>query len=251
MAWWGVLQARVVQVRHHAGVETAWHQPSGSLRQRLPAVNGIARSLSHGATLARPPDPPQPVQLCRQRPGAVLQVLQVAAAVERPAIEVAGPAAPIAGLRRARTGVVGLRPASAAAPLSNPDPGARVISPGRPVFRRVTRSPPLAWLPGSDQPTKQAGTAKSEPYRAHSPYSQAVGPAGRVWVRPAARRHNGRRLLHDGAPDRPAGDCPAWVGLARPTNWVVESPLEPFLTTGWHANGPVQSWEQHIDDEER
>lgn len=44
-------------------------------------------------------------------------------------------------------------------PLSNPDPGARVISPDRPVFWRVTRSPPLAWSPGSDQPTKQAGTA--------------------------------------------------------------------------------------------
>src|SRR5215218_195827 len=145
----------------------------GSLRQRLAAVNGIARSLSHGVTLARTPDPPQPVQLCRQWPGAVLQVLQVAAAVERPAIEVAGPAPPIAGLRRARTGVVGLQPASAARPLPNPDPGARVISPGRPVFWRVTRSPPLTWLPGSDQPTKQAGTAKSEPYRAPSPYSPA------------------------------------------------------------------------------
>jgi hypothetical protein len=125
-------------------------------------------------------------------------------------------------------------------PLSNPDPGARVISPGRPVFWRVTRSPPLAWLPGSDQPTKQAGTAKSEPYRAPSPYSPAGGPDGHVWVRPAARRHNGRRLLHDGAPDRPAGECPAWVGLAKPTNRIVESPLEPFLTTGWHANGPVR-----------
>ena len=160
MAWWGVLQARVVQVRHRAGVETAWRQPRGSLRQRLAAVNGIARSLSHGVTLARPPDPPQPVQLCRQWPGAVLQVLQVAAAVERPAIEVAGPAPPIAGLRRARTGVVGLRPASAARPLPNPDPGARVISPGRPVFWRVTRSPPLTWLPGSDQPTTVYGLSQ-------------------------------------------------------------------------------------------
>jgi len=123
MAWWGVLQARVVQVRHRAGVETAWRQPRGSLRQRLAAVNGIARSLSHSVTLARTPDPPQPVQLCRQWPGAVLQVLQVAAAVERPAIEVAGPAPPIAGLRRARTGVVGLRPASAAAAFAEPGSG--------------------------------------------------------------------------------------------------------------------------------
>jgi hypothetical protein len=120
MAWWGVLQARVVQVRHRAGVETAWPQPSGSLQQRLPAVNGIARSLSHGATLARPLDPPQPVQLCRQWPGTVLQVLQVAAAIERPAIDVAGPAPPIASLRRARMGVVGLWPASAAAAFVQP-----------------------------------------------------------------------------------------------------------------------------------
>jgi hypothetical protein len=39
-------------------------------------------------------------------------------------------------------------------------------------------SPPLAWLPGSDQPSKQAGTAKPEPHGAHPPYSPTVGPAG-------------------------------------------------------------------------
>jgi hypothetical protein len=39
------------------------------------------------------PDPPQPVQLHRQPPGAVLQVLQVAEAVERPAVDAARPAA--------------------------------------------------------------------------------------------------------------------------------------------------------------
>ena len=93
--------------------------------RRLPAATPASRqrhrpSLSHGATLGCPTDPPQPVQLCRQWPGAVLQILQVAAAVERPAIEVAGPAPPIAGLRRARRGVVGLGPASAAAAFVEP-----------------------------------------------------------------------------------------------------------------------------------
>jgi hypothetical protein len=92
---------------------------------RLPAATPASRqrhrpSLSHGATLGCPTDPPQPVQLCRQWPGAVLQILQVAAAVERPAIEVTGPAPPIAGLRRARRGVVGLGPASAAAAFVEP-----------------------------------------------------------------------------------------------------------------------------------
>jgi hypothetical protein len=100
---------------------------------RLPVATPASRqrhrpSLSHGATLGCPTDPPQPVQLCRQWPGAVLQILQVAAAVERPAIEVAGPAPPIAGLRHARRGVVGLGPASAAAAFVEPDPGARVPS---------------------------------------------------------------------------------------------------------------------------
>jgi hypothetical protein len=49
--------------------------------------------------------------------------------------------------------------------LSIPVPGAMVISPGRRVFRRLTSPHRLAWLPGSDQPTKPAGTAKPEPHR--------------------------------------------------------------------------------------
>jgi hypothetical protein len=64
MAWWGVLQTRVVQVRHRQGVGATWRQPSGSPRQSPPAVTVIAAPFSHGAVLARPPDPPQPVQLC-------------------------------------------------------------------------------------------------------------------------------------------------------------------------------------------
>jgi hypothetical protein len=39
----------------------------------------------NSAALHRPIGPPQPVELRRQRPGAVLQILQVAVPVERPA----------------------------------------------------------------------------------------------------------------------------------------------------------------------
>jgi hypothetical protein len=122
-------------------------------RQRPPAIS-IARSFSDGAALAHPPDPPQPVQLRRQRPGAVLQVLQVATAVERPPVDAARPAAPIAGLRGARTGVVGLGPAAATAALAESRAGRDGDLPGPaglPAAHQV--SPPLAWSPGSDQPT--------------------------------------------------------------------------------------------------
>jgi hypothetical protein len=179
MPWWRVLQARVVQVRHGEGVGAAWRQPGRAPRQSPPAVTVMACCFSDGATLARPPDPPQPVQLRRQRPGAVLQVLQVAVAVERPAVDTAGPAAPVAGLRGARTGIVGLRPAGAFAALVEPRSGLDADLPGPaglPAGHEV--SPPLAWLPGSDQLAKQAGTAKPEPHGTRPPYSPAGGPAG-------------------------------------------------------------------------
>jgi hypothetical protein len=176
MAWWWVLQARVIQVRHRAGVEAAWGQPSGSPRQSLPAVNGIARSFSHGAALARPPDPPQPVQLRRHRPGPVLQVPQVGVAVERPPVDAAGLAAPVAGLRGAWMGVVGLRPTAASTAFVHPRAGRDGDLPGPaalPAAHEV--SPPLAWLSGSDQPTKPAGTAKPKPHR-----GSTVLPGGRA-----------------------------------------------------------------------
>src|SRR6266545_7987788 len=69
---------------------------------RHPATRHTNLTLN-SAALHRPIGPPQPVQLRRQRPGAVLQVLQVAVAVERPAVDAARPAAPVAGLRGART----------------------------------------------------------------------------------------------------------------------------------------------------
>jgi hypothetical protein len=123
-----------------------------------------------------------------QRPGAVLQILQIAVAVERPPVDAASPAAPVAGLRSARTGVVGLGPARAAAALPEPGSGRDGDLPGPaglPAGHEA--SPPLAWLPGSDQPTKQAGTAKPEPHGAST-----VRPGGRVrrgmvWMRRTAQ----------------------------------------------------------------
>jgi hypothetical protein len=152
--------------------------------QRLSAAELASRDRHRRALLARcgacpPPGPPQPVQLCGQRPGAVLQVLQVAVAVEGPAVAAARPAAPVAGLRGARTGVVGPRPARASAAPVNPRAGQDADLPGPARCPAAHEpSPPLAWLPGSDQPAEQAGTAKPEPHRARPPYSPAVGPAG-------------------------------------------------------------------------
>jgi hypothetical protein len=171
MPWWGILQASVVQIRHRAEMGAVWHQPSCSLRQRPPAATLMGSSFSGRPALHRPLGVPQPVQLRRQRPGAVLQILQVAAAVERPPIGTARPAAPIAGLRGARTSVVRLGPAAATASVVDPRARREGDLPGPtslPAAHQV--SPPLACLPGSDQPTKQAGTVKPEPHRV-PPYS--------------------------------------------------------------------------------
>ena len=165
MAWWRVLQARVVQLRHRAGATAAGRQPSRTPRQSRRAGIVVACCVSGGAALHRPLGLPQPVQLRCQWPGAVLQVLQVGAAVEGPAVDAAGPAAPIAGPRGARTGVVGLWPTGASMALIDSRSGRKADLPGptgRPAGHQV--SPPLAWLLGSDQPTKQAGTAQPEPH---------------------------------------------------------------------------------------
>jgi hypothetical protein len=184
LPWWGVLQTRVVQLRHRQGVGAGWRQPSRAPRQGLPAVTVMACWVWGGAALHRPLTPPQPLQLCRQRPGTVLQILQVAVAVERPAVDGARPAAPIAGARGAGTGVVGFGPAAAFVALVEPGSGRDADLPGptrRPAGHQV--SPPLAWLPDSDQPTKPAGTAKPEPHGTRPPYSPAGGPAGHGLVR--------------------------------------------------------------------
>src|SRR5215211_931728 len=165
MAWWRVLQAQIVQLRHWTKVGAVWRQPSRAPRQSLPAATVMGRCVSGGAALHRPLGPPQPVQLRSQWPGAVLQVLQVAVAVEGPAVDAASPAAPIAGLRGARTGVVGLWPTGASMALVDPRSGRETDLPGptgRPAGHQL--SPPLAWLPDSNQPAKPAGTAQPEPH---------------------------------------------------------------------------------------
>jgi hypothetical protein len=220
MAWRRVLQAPVVQFCHRTKVGAVWRQPSRALWQRPPAVTVTAAVFSGGAALHRPLGPPQPVQLRRQQPGAVLQVLQVGVAVERPPVNVTCPAAPVAGLRSARTGVVGLRPASATAGLVQPRAGRDGDLPGPARLPAAHEaSPPLAWLPGSDQPTKPAGTAKPEPHR-----GSTVLPAGRAC---RARSWAGRVLGRGSLPADQVGVGPPYpCALARQV-WPVDQAISP------------------------
>jgi hypothetical protein len=165
MAWRRVLQARVVQIRHRAEMGPAWRQPSRSPRRSPPAATVRVGSFLGRAALHRPLGPPQPIQLRRQWPGAVLQVLQVAVAVERPSVGTARPATPIAGLRGARTGVVRLGPAAATASLVDPRARREGDLPGPASLPAAHEmSPPLAWF-GLRPTHQQAGTAKPEPHR--------------------------------------------------------------------------------------
>jgi hypothetical protein len=197
------MQARVVQIGHRAGGAAAGRQPGCPPRRSRPSVTLIAVSFSGRAALDRSLGSPQPVQLRRQRPGAVLQILQVMTAVERPSVVAAGPAAPIAGLRGARRGVVGLGPAGTGVALAEARAGREGDLPGpagRPAAHEV--SPPLAWLSGSDQPTKRAGTASSEPHR-----GSTVLPAGR-----ARRARSG--AAGDSEPQRPSHPPPVALSIA-------------------------------------
>jgi hypothetical protein len=177
MSWWGVLQARVVQIRHCEAGGVA--PPSCAPRPSPPAVTVMARSFSGSAALHRPLGLPQPVQLRRHWPGAVLQVLQVAVAVERPAVDAARSAAPVAGLRGARTGVVGLRPAGASVGLVDPRSGRDGDLP-RPASRPAAHeaSPPLACCPGSDQFISRRAPPSRSRMAARPPYSPEAGHAG-------------------------------------------------------------------------
>jgi hypothetical protein len=179
MVRWRVLQARVVQLRHRTNVGAAWHQPSRSPRQSPPATTIIAAPFSGSAALHRPLGPPQPVQLRRQRPSAMLQILQIAVAVERPAVNTAGQATPVAGLWSARTGVVRRRPASAAAGLAEPRAGRDGDLPGpAPLPAPHEASPPLACCqPPTNPPTRRARPSRSASLT-HSPYSPPVWTAG-------------------------------------------------------------------------
>jgi hypothetical protein len=222
---WGILQARMVQLRHRSGAKTAWRQPSGSPRHRTPASAVMAGCLPVGAAPHRSLAPPQPVQFYRQRSGAVLQVLQVTAAVERPAVDAARTAASVAGLRGARTGVVGPRPATACVALVEPRAGRDGDLPGPtrlPAAHQV--SPPLAWLPNSDQP----------PCRGH-------GPAGAVWRSPTvlpsgqacrARSGCGRQPA---TAQRPARPRPQFLPARRVG---AGASLRVRAAPGWLAAGP-------------
>src|SRR6266699_4858697 len=104
----------------------------------------------------RPLGPPQPVQLRHQRPGAVLQILHVAVAVERPAMDAARPAAPVAGLRGTRTGVIGPGPAAAPATLADPRSGRDGDLPGPArLLAAHQASPPLACCQAPTNPASR------------------------------------------------------------------------------------------------
>jgi hypothetical protein len=181
MAWWRVLQARVEQLPHRTNVGAAWRQPSRAPRQSSPALTVTGRCGSGGAALHRPLGPPQPVQLRRQRPGAVLQILQVAVAVERPPVNAAGPAAPVAGLGGARTGVVGLRPAAASVGLVEPRAGRDADLPG-PARLPAAHEPSPPGLVAGLRPTHQAGGhgQAGAASRAHRTLRRS-GLPGTVW----------------------------------------------------------------------
>jgi hypothetical protein len=246
MAWSRGLQARVVQIPHRTNVGGVWRSPSRAPWQRPPAIAVTAARFTGGAALHRPLGLPQPVQLRRQRPSAVLQILQVAVAVERPAVDPAGPTAPVAGLRGARTGVVGLGPARAAAALAEPRAGRDGDLPRSaclPAAHEV--SPP--W-PGCKAPTSPP-SRRARPSRSRiavPPYS-AGGQPRRAWSgcggEPKAQRPAHPRR---GALDRPALSCPVRVGLARPTKQVVDGSLRDVLAAGRRPNGgPRGNLEQH------
>jgi hypothetical protein len=155
----GKYSSVTVRARGRRGASPAQPAP----RQTPPAVTITAAVLSGGAALHRPLGLPQPVQLRRQRPGAVLQILQIAVAVERPAMDAAGPTAPVTGLGGARTGVVGLGPARAAAGLVDPRAGRDSDLPGAARLAAPHEaSPPLAYRQApANPPSRRARPGRS------------------------------------------------------------------------------------------
>src|SRR6266516_8096154 len=113
----------------------------------------------------RPLGPPQPVQLRHQRPGAVLQILHVAVAVERPAMDAARPAAPVAGLRGTRTGVIGPGPAAAPAALAEHTQLAAVVVGERVPVRVVREAVSDVGVAGADLGRRLAAWSRGAPQR--------------------------------------------------------------------------------------
>jgi hypothetical protein len=203
----------------------AWRQPSRSPRQSPSAVNVMACSFPGSAAPPRPLGPPQPVQLPRQRSAAVLQVLQLAVAVERAAADQARPAAPVAGLRRARTGVVGPGPAGAPAALADPRSGRDADRPG-PAHHLAAHqaSPPLACC---QAPTNPAS-------RRERPGRSRIARARRTPRRGARRARSGPdHATHAGVT---AAGSSALAGMVASRSIGTHRPLRPRRgAAAWHT----------------
>jgi hypothetical protein len=159
MAWRRVLQARVEPLCHRTNVGAVWRQPSRSPWQRPPAVIVTAAVFSGGAALHRPLGLPQPVQLRRQRPGAMLQILQVGVAVTAGR----GHGRPDSASRRSGGCTDGRRRAWASTcsggPYRSPS-RARCRSPRTGASSGASRGLTALGLAAMLQPTEPAGTAQ-------------------------------------------------------------------------------------------
>jgi hypothetical protein len=220
---WGLL-ARAVDPSPRGASQAA---PRGGAGQRqrmatlLPAHCGVCPS----------PDPPQPVQLRYQRPAAVLQVLQVDVAVERPAVDAAYPAAPVAGLRSAPTRVVGLRPAGASIGLVDPRSGldAELPGPARLPAAHQASPPPLACA--RLRPTHQAG---------------GHGHAGAAWRAHRTPRRWARRTRSGAGPRHPrrgdlcwivsVGGCDSQAGRSAPAGRCARGEAQPLGILNWQLS---------------
>ena len=135
--------------------------------------------------------------------------------------------------------------------LPNPEPGGMAISPGRRVFRPLTRCH-HPW-PRCQAPTNPPG-GRARPSRSRIALHRTPrrsGSPGTVWERPATRRPNRRRLLHRGACHRPVMRHQARVGPTRSPNRSSMVRSGPFPLPGAPQTGVYGDLEQHIHDEER
>jgi hypothetical protein len=98
-------------------------------------------------------------------------------------------------------------------PLPNAEPGGMAISPGRRVFRPLTRCH-RPW-PGCQAPTNPP-SRRARPSRSRiavPPYSHGrSGSPGTVWVRPATQAATAAALATPGGPGRPVMSRPAGSG---------------------------------------